>query len=67
MLKARSVPQKYLFLMLFHIKTLRGTVRAFQINEINFSQGSKLLYWGSSFIRGQKYFNRGGGIKKNFK
>jgi hypothetical protein len=27
MLLARSVPHKYLFLMLFHIKTLRGTVR----------------------------------------
>jgi hypothetical protein len=34
MLLARSVPHKYLFLMLFHIKMHRVTVRAFLIDSI---------------------------------
>jgi len=34
MLLARTIPRKYIFLMIFRIKTHRGTVRAFLINSI---------------------------------
>jgi hypothetical protein len=37
LLLAQNVPYKYLFLILFHIKTLRSTVCAFPINSIKIS------------------------------